>query len=116
MPMTTANRSGTSIVETRKARPRICSRYSRRATSRMLRIGLASHGLNEDFFERRFDEFEAVDGGDGCGLVEELLRVAVGVKTDLGVATVVVGLGDFRALQERGVSFELDDDAVALVA
>jgi hypothetical protein len=43
----------------------------------MLRIGLASHGLNEDLFERRLDQFEAIDGRCGRGLVQQLLRVAV---------------------------------------
>src|ERR1035437_10609796 len=86
MPMMTANNAGTRMVVNRKARPRICSRYSRLAIRVMLRIGLASHGLNEDLFERRLDQFEAVDGGHGSGLVQQPLRIAVGMKSYLGVA------------------------------
>ena len=83
-----------AMVENLKARPRICSRYSRLAISRMLRIGLASHGLDEDLFERRLNQLEAVDGGHGRGFVQQLLRVAVRLELDLGVAGEVLGLGD----------------------
>src|SRR5664279_2071054 len=103
------------MVETRKARPRICSRYSRFATRKMLRIGLVSYGLDEDFFERGLNQFEAIDGGDGGGLVEEFLRVAVRVEANFGMAREVLGRLDFGAVEERGVAVELDDDAVALI-
>ena len=67
--MITANEERADpMVESRKARPRICSRYSRLAIRRMLRIGLASHGLDKDLFERRLDQFKAVDGRHGGGL------------------------------------------------
>ena len=79
MPTITTNSSGTRMVESRKARPRTCSRYSRLAMRRILRIGLASHGLDEDLFERGLDQFETVDGRHGGGFVQQLLRVAVGV-------------------------------------
>lgn len=82
----TANNAGTRMVVMRKARPRICSRYSRFATSRRLRIGFASHGLDEDFFERRFNKLEAIDCGHGCFLMQELLGIAVRVETNFGVA------------------------------
>ena len=61
-------------VVMRKARPRICSRYSRLAIRSMLRIGLASDGLNEDLFERRLDQFESIDRGGGRSFVQQLLR------------------------------------------
>jgi hypothetical protein len=68
----------------------------------MLRIGFASHGLNEDLFERGFDKLKAVDRGHGGGLVQELLRIAVRLKTNLGVAGVIVSLGDLSALKKAG--------------
>src|SRR5579863_5940844 len=100
----------------RKARPRTCSRYSRAAISSILCIGLASHGLDEDFFERRLDELKAIDGGYGGGFVEELLRVAAGFEANLGVAGEVFGVLDLGALEKAGVALELGDDTVALVA
>src|SRR5215472_13348905 len=116
MPMTTANRSGTRIVETRKARPRICSRYSRWATRTMLRIGLASYGLNEDLFQRRLDQFKAVNGGHRYRRVQQLLGIAVRVKANLGVAGVIFGRLDLGAVEKGGIAFKFNDHAVALVA
>src|SRR6266567_5494249 len=116
MKIMTAKSKGTRMVDTLNARPRICSRYSRLATSSRLRIGLASHGLNEDLFERGLDQFETVDGGDGGRFVQQLLRVAVRMKANLGVAGEVLGLGNLSAVEEAGVAIELDDYPVALVA
>src|ERR1700738_5556339 len=104
MAMMMAKSNGTRMVDTRNARPRICSRYSRLATSSRLRIGLASHGLNEDLFERRLDQFETVDGGDCRCFMKQLLRVAVGMKANLGVTGEVLGFGDLGAIQEAGVA------------
>src|ERR1035437_8032520 len=107
--------SGTSTVETRKARPRICSRYSRFAIKKILRMILASHGLDKNLFQRRLNQLEAVDGRHGCGLMQELLRVAVRLELDLGVTGEVLCLRNLITVQESGVSLELDDHAVALV-
>jgi hypothetical protein len=63
-----------------------------------LGIGLASHGLNEDLFERRLDQLKAIDGCRRRGLMQQLLRVAARFEFDFGVAGVVVGLGDLVAL------------------
>jgi len=63
-----------------KARPRICSRYSRFAMRSMLRMSIASHSADEDFFERRLDEFEAVNGGDGCCFMEEFCASPWGLR------------------------------------
>src|ERR1700756_5875851 len=98
--MTTAKSSGTRMVETRKARPRICSRYSRLATRKMLRIGLVSYGLNEDFFKRGLNQFKAINGGDGGGLVEQFLRVSMGMEANFGVAGKVFGCIDLGAGEE----------------
>ena len=103
-------------MEILKARPRICSRYSRLATRRILRIGLASHGLDEDLFERRLDQLEAVDCRRGGGLMQQLLRVAVRLELDLGVAGEVSGLRNLVAGQKSRASLELDNNVVALVA
>ena len=100
MPTMTRETAGRPMVDIRKARPRICSRYSRLAIRSMLRIGLASHGLDKDLFKRRLDQLEAVDGGHGGGLMQQLLRVAVWLEPDLGVAGEVLRLGDFFAVQE----------------
>src|SRR5580698_8193167 len=108
--------SGTSTVENRKARPRICSRYSRFATSSILRIGLASHGLDEDLFKRGLNQLKAIDGSHARGLVEQLLRIAVRLERDLGVAGVVVGFSNLVALEEVRVAFEFHDHMIALVA
>src|SRR5215472_11468889 len=98
--MMMANRRGTRMVETRKARPRICSRYSRRATRIRLCIGFASHRLDEDLFERRLDQFETIDCGDSGRFVKQLLGVALRLQADLGVAGEVFCFGVFRALEE----------------
>src|ERR1700728_4041156 len=98
--------AGTRRVEMRKARPRICSRYSRRATRSMLRIGLASHGLDKDFLERRLDEFETIDSGHGSGEVKKLLRVAAGLERYFSVAGVIIGRGDLIGFEEIGAAFE----------
>src|SRR5271165_376779 len=121
MPRAKRASAGTIMVDRRKARPRIFSRYSRRAMSSMLRdnrlgIGLASHGLNENLFERGLDQFKAIDSGGRRGLMQQLLRVAVRFELDFSVAGVVVGLGNLVATQKIGAAFKLHDDVVALVA
>src|ERR1700692_2678596 len=112
----TAKSNGTRTVDTRNARPRICSRYSRLATSNRLRIGFASHGLNENLFERRLDQFEAVDGGYRRSLVEQLLCVAMRLKANFSVAGEVLGFSNLRTLQETRVAVEFNNHAVALIA
>src|ERR1035437_471212 len=107
--------SGTSTVETRKARPRICSRYSRFAIKKILRMILASHGLDKNLFQRRLNQLEAVNRRLGRGLMQELLRVAVRLELDLGVTGEVLCLRNLITVQESGVSLKLDDHAVALV-
>src|SRR5215469_1997670 len=108
MPMTTAKSSGTRMVETRKARPRICSRYSRRATRTMLRICLTSHRLDEDFFKRWFNQLKTINRGHGGGFMQKLLRIAVGMHANLRMAGVVIGRLDLGALKERSIAFELN--------
>src|SRR5208337_2337991 len=115
IPTMTRNKAGTAMVDMRKARPRICSRNSRRAIRKILRIGFASHGQDEDLFERRLDQFKAINRSDDGGFVEQFLRVAVGLELDFGVAGKVFGLGDLVTIQERGVALELDDHPVALI-
>ena len=61
---------------------------------------LASHGLDEDLFKRRLDQFEAINGGCRGGLVQQLLRVAVRFEPDFGMAGEVFRLGNFIAVQE----------------
>src|ERR1700736_748144 len=112
MKMISANSPGTRIVETRKARPRTCSRYSRLANNKRLRIGLPSHCLDEDLFERRFHQFKSVDGGNRGSLVQQLLRVAMRLHANLGVARKVLGLGNLRALQEARIAAELHNHPV----
>src|SRR5271157_2256949 len=107
--------SGNSTVENLKARPRICCRYSRLAMRRTLRIGLASHGLDEYLFKRGLDQLETINRRHGRGLVEQLLRVAVRFELDLRVAGEVFGLGDLVAIQEIRASLKLDDHVVALI-
>src|SRR5580658_4320605 len=116
MPRMTAKSYGTPMVDRRKARPRICSRYSRFAMRSVLRIGLASDGANEDFFKRRLNELEAVNLGGRRGLAQEFLRVAAGLQANLGVTGKVFCFRDLRRVEERGVAFEFNDDLVALVA
>src|SRR5258708_25445195 len=104
MKMTRAKSAGTRIVEILNARPRICSRYSRLATSNRLRIGLASHGLNEYLFERRFNEFESVDVAHRGGFMEQLLRIAVGMKANLRVRREALCFGNLRAVESTVVA------------
>ena len=47
--------------------------------------------------------------------MQQLLRFAMRLELDFGVAGVVVGLGNLVALQEIGAAFKLHDDVVALV-
>ena len=108
--------AGTRMVDTLNARPRICSRYSRFAIRSMLRIGLASHGLDEYLFKRRLDQLEPVDGRHCRGLVQQLLRIAVRLQLDFRVAGVILRLRNLIALQKRGASFKLDNHVVALIA
>jgi len=61
---------------------------------------VASYRENEDFLERRLNQFEAVDGGHGSSQVQELLRVAVGLEADFSVAGEVLCFGDFVALRK----------------
>src|SRR5579863_6589807 len=116
MPTITASRAGRPIVVILKARPRTCSRYSRFAIKSMLRIGLAPHGLDEYLLERRLDQFESIDGGHGCRLAQQLLRVAVFLELDLGMAAEVLRLGNFAAVQECRAPLKFDNHAVAFVA
>src|ERR1700728_4485499 len=101
MPKMSAKAPGTSTVVRRKARPRICSRYSRLATRRILRIGFASHGLDENLFERGLDQFKAINRRGGGGLMQQLLCVCAFLEANLCVAGIIVGFGDFRAVQKR---------------
>src|SRR5580658_2726426 len=78
--------SGTSMVDILKARPRICSKYSRFAISSILRIGFASHGLDKNLFKRWFNQFEPVNGCHRRRLVQQFLRVAVRFQLNLRVA------------------------------
>src|ERR1700691_4114145 len=114
-PTITANTAGSPTVVARKARPRICSKYSRLAIRRILRIGLASHGLDKYLFERGLDQLKAVNGGYGSGLLQQLLGVSVLFEPNLGVAGVVLRFRNFFRIQESGASFKLDDHPVALV-
>src|ERR1700722_20808734 len=104
--MTAAKITGTPKVVILKARPRTCSRYSRFATSQILRIDFASDRLDKDFLERRLDHFEAIDPRAGGSFVQQFLSVAVLLEADLGVAGEILRLGDLGALQEVGVAFE----------
>src|ERR1039458_5386662 len=114
MPIITANKAGTAMVDMRKARPRICSRYSRLAINKILRIGLASHGLDEDLFERGLDQLKSIDGRHRRGFMQQLLRIAVRMKLDFGMAGGIFELLNLRAFEECGVAFKLHDYAVAL--
>src|ERR1700739_2956527 len=116
MPKTAAKIAGTPKVVILKARLRTCSRYSRLATSQILRIDFASDRLDKDFFKRRLDHLEAINSCDGGSLVQQFLRIAVFLEPDLGVPGEVFGFGDFGAVQESGAALELDDDVIALVA
>src|SRR5512146_2732683 len=86
MPRIRANRAGRPIVDIRKALARICSRYSRLAISSMLRIGGASHGLDKDLFKRWFQQLKAIDRCHSCCFTQKLLRIAVGLESNLGVS------------------------------
>src|SRR3954464_4566585 len=71
------------------------SRYSRRMTNQVLRILhlpvlLVVHGIDEDLFERRFGELEAVHAGAGDQLLEQLLRIGAGLELQLGVISPVM--------------------------
>ncbi len=88
------------MVDILKARPRICSRYSRLAIRKTLRIGFSSHGLDEDLFKRGLDQFEAIYGGCRGGLVQQLLGVSVLLEPYLGVTGEIFRLGNFIAVQK----------------
>src|ERR1035441_3431570 len=107
--------NGKSTVENLKARPRICSRYSRLAIRRTLRIGLASHGLDEDFLERGLDQLETINCGYRGSFVQQLLRIAVFLELDLSMAGVVPGFGNLIAVEEIRAALKLDHNAVALI-
>ena len=75
----------------------------------MLRIGLASHGPDKDFFKRGLDQFEAIDGCRGRGLLQQLLRVAVRLQPDLCMAGEVLCLGNLGALKKVRASLKLNN-------
>src|ERR1700733_3979015 len=116
MPKMSAKAAGTSTVVRGRSRPRICSRSSRLATSRTLRIGFASHGLDKNLFERGLDQLVTKDGGYGGGFMQQLLRVAMLFEANFDVAGEAVGLGNLFAREKCGAAFEFNDNAVALVA
>ena len=45
-----------------------------------LRMGLASHGVNKDFFKRWFNKLEAINRGHRRGFVQQFLGVPVRMK------------------------------------
>src|ERR1700733_4060296 len=111
--MTAAKITGTPKVVILKARPRTCSRYSRLATSQILRIDFASDRLDKDLFERRLDHFKTKDGSRGRRFTKKLLGVAVILQADLCVTGEVLGFSDLRTFQEFSATLKLDNDAIA---
>src|ERR1700721_2766354 len=98
MPKTIASAAGNPIVDNRKALLLICSRYSRFAINSVLRIGLASHGLDEDLLERRLNQFKSINGRHRGCLMQQLLRVPVVLEPNLGMAGEIVRLGNLGAV------------------
>ena len=95
------NSTGTRIVDHRERRARESAPGIRAlATSSKLRIGLASHGLDENLFERRLHQFEPVNLRHCRSLVQQLLRVSMRVQPDLGVPAKFFASAISRALQE----------------
>src|SRR5690348_16163933 len=64
--------AGASNVSTRKIRVRTRSRYSRFRMTQVLRIGL-SYDVDEDFFQRRFHDFEPIEPRMGRGEPQQFL-------------------------------------------
>src|SRR5215831_12474730 len=110
MPMIAAKITGTPKVVILNARPRTCSRYSRRATSQILRIDLASNCLNKDFFQRRLDHLETVDGCHGRRFAQQLLCVAVRLQLDLRMTRKVRCFRYLQALEKIGAALKFNND------
>src|SRR5215469_3680623 len=95
MPSPNIN-AGNRMVVTRKALVRTLSRYSRRAISQILRIAL-SYRFNEDFFERRLHQLEAIDAHARHGFAEQVLAIDTGLEPRFHVISVIVEGFDQRA-------------------
>src|ERR1700733_8171821 len=111
-----ANTPGSPMVVIRKARPRTCSRYSRFAMSRILRIGFASHCPDEDFFQRWFDQFEPIDGGARRSFLQQFLRVAMRLQLNLRMPGEVLGFGNLRAVEKLLATLKLNHHVIPFVA
>src|SRR5208282_381506 len=81
--------AGRSKVSTTNERVRTRSRYSRLIISQVLRMGFA-HRLHEDFFQRRFHQFELVDAGSGGRKFQEFLRIGTRRQARFHVVSVIV--------------------------
>src|ERR1700679_3656362 len=98
MPKTIASAAGNPIVDNRKALLLICSRYSRFAINSVLRIGLAPHGLDENLFKRRLNQFKSINSRHRGSFMEQLLRVPVFLQPNLGMAGKILRLGNLGAV------------------
>src|SRR5947209_987575 len=74
--------AGIRTVEMTNALVRTRSRYSRRATSQVLRISFA-YRINEDLFQGWFHQLEPVDAQPRRRLAQKLLRIRVRRQLDL---------------------------------
>src|SRR5260370_14571272 len=111
-------RSGMRIVMMRKLFARMRSRYSRFATSQMLSIDIFTYGFDEDLLEGGLHHFEAGDASAALnGGGEERLGVGTGaidaMEFYVGLSAVVLRGFDAGMLEEGGVSFKGDLDAIA---
>src|SRR6185437_12506271 len=113
MPMNTA---GSRIVVILKVLPRICSIYSRWATSHTLRIDLFSYRADKNLFQRRLHQLEPIDHGFLHRRPQQILRVGVLMQLNGRLTAVIPKALHRSVMQETRIAFKIDDDAIALVA
>src|SRR6185437_995512 len=113
MPMNTA---GSRIVVILKVLPRICSIYSRCATSHTLRIDLFSYRADKNLFQRRLLQLEPIDHGLLHCRPQQVLLIGVLMKLNLRLPSVIPKALHHSVMQETRIAFKIDDRAIALVA
>src|ERR1700678_2666379 len=116
---------GMRMVATMKALVRMRSRYSRFAISRTLCIDcapgihfavLCCNFFDEDLFEGRLHDLEAGDASLGDGVRQKLLGIGSIAQLDLGATAVVLCRLDKSMIEEGGVAFEVERNAIGGIA
>src|SRR5580704_1469900 len=115
-PKINPNAAGMSTVLTRKALLRIRSKYSRRAINNASRIHSLPHRLDENLFQRRLNQFEAINACLLFGRTQQCLRVGVLLQPDLHMTRIFLAFGNCLMAQKPVSALEIDNHPVAFVA